>query len=157
MGPEMALVAAMAGGITMSAAGQYQQGKEQRKLAKAQAAAMAQDAAAVKEESRERARKERKEGRKLLARQTVTYAASGVKPGEGTPLLVMLEDAMEVEESARNIQLHGARASSRLLQESKWRKRAGRSAYRAGVIGAGSTLLTGGAQIGLHGYRRGWF
>ncbi len=80
MGPEAALLTMLGVGTGISAVSQYQQGKEAKSLAKKQAGALAQDAAALRESSKEEARLKREEGRKLRARQTVAYASAGVKP-----------------------------------------------------------------------------
>jgi len=149
-----AAAAALIIGTGMKAYSEYDQGKDEKELAKQRAAAKAADAAAVKAESREEARTKREEGREFRGRQIAAYAKSGVLPSTASPLLAMVDTADEFETEAGYIQETGRRKASRLNQQAVWERRAGRNAYRAGLWGAGSTALTGAGRIGLYSYNK---
>ena len=146
-------IPAMVAGTAVSAIGQYQAGRETRSLSRSQAAAQAADAAAAREQAKAAGRLKRAEGRELAARQRVAYGGiSGP-----TPMLVLNETMDQIEQDAANIQRGGVNAYERGMQESAWTRRAGRSAYRSGLWGAGSSLMTGLGTTGLLAYQGGMF
>ena len=151
---ELAIPAVIAG-TGLSAYGQYQAGRETRSLSRSQAAAQAADAAAAREQAKEAARLKRAEGRELLARQRVAYAGAGVSGP--TPMLVLADTMDKIEQDAANIQRGGVNAYERGMQESAWTRRAGQSAYRSGLWGAGSSLMTGLGTAAFMGYESGMF
>ena len=153
-----ALVGTMVGGTTLSAISQHQQGKFQKKLYRAQAAQQEADAAAQRDSAREAARRKRREGRELAARQLVTQAGSGVMAGAGTPLRVMLDDAISIERDAQNISRYGVNAYERGMGAAAYSRAQGSMAARAGTMGAFTTAMTGGANLMmLYGSQHGWF
>lgn len=151
---EYAMIA-MAAGTGMSAYQQYQVGREQRALHKQRAAVSLEEAEAVTKATRHEAREKTKEGRRFKARQKALFAKSGVKI-TGTPLLVMKETEKEFRRDAAFIMEGGITEARRLRTGAGMERQMGRSAYRAGQWGAGSTLLTGAGTIGMYGYEQGW-
>ena len=141
--------AAMAGGTVYSALAQRKQGKAQNKLYKAQAAAQAADALAQKNAGLEKARIKREENRKLTGIQLASQAQSGIVAGAGTPLQILIDDAILGERDAQNIQRGATYAGQRGLQEASFLRAQGSAAKRAGNIGAFTTAMTGGASLGL--------
>jgi hypothetical protein len=99
--------------------------------------------------AKEEARHTRAEGRRLAARQRVRAAKSGVKSYTGTPLLLQRETLTEVEKEADIITSEGITARNRLFSQAKFEERTGRRRRRAGVFGAGATLMTGLGGLGL--------
>ncbi len=145
---------------TVTAAyGQYQQGKSAQQQAKAQAAWNSYNAkVAQREAESEKAaaafesRQQKRSAKQLLARQRSLIGASGVTP-EGSPLLVAEDTAAQLAKEQTNIRLRGeirvsAFKSRSILDISKASASKSQAAGfgRAAIIGAGSTLLQGGAQ-----------
>ncbi len=78
----------------------------------------------------------RRDTRRLLASQTVAFAASGVDPGQGTPLDVLGDTVAESELAALRIQF-------RRDFEAQSIKRQGQQAFTQGIIGGSSKTLLG--------------
>ena len=146
----------MIAGTVASAGQQYQQGKEQRKLYKQRAGVALADAAAVAKATKFEAREKRKEGKRFKARQKALFAKSGVRIAE-TALLVMGETEAEFERDAAFITEGGLVKEQRLRSQAGFERKMGKSAFRAGRLGAGATLLTGAGRIGTVGIERGWW
>jgi len=145
-------------GVGVSAYGQYQQGKQAERQAKAQAAWNLYNAKVAKRQAEaERVAtafevgQQKKRAKTLLARQRALIGASGVEM-EGSPLLVAEDTAAELAKEEVNIQLRGTRRamgfeSQSILDISKASAAKARAAGfgRAAVTGAGATLLQGSA------------
>jgi hypothetical protein len=140
---------AFLGGTALSAIAQQKQGKAQEKLYKAQAAAAAADALAQKNAGLEKARIKREENRRFTGIQLASQAQSGVVAGAGTPLQILIDDAILGERDAQNIQRGATYAGQRGLQEAGFLRAQGGAAKRAGNIGAFTTAMTGGASLAL--------
>ena len=67
----------------------------------------------------------------------------------------MEEDWGAVQRDAARIQREGVNAYTRGMQQAGFERQMGSNAARAGLIGAGTSLLTGGLRIALAGYDRG--
>ena len=140
-----ALVAAVVAAAA-SAYATYQAGQQQAKGFRYQAqqqenqAQAARNAAAV-QEARSRERNER-----IMALARARAGASGIVSTEGSPLLVMLENARQAELEAQLIRYGGEIQAGFLEGESRLSTFRGRNARRAGNIGAGTTLLSGVAS-----------
>ena len=148
-----ALVAAVVAAAA-SAYATYQSGQQQAKGFRYQAqqqenqAQAARNAAAVQEaQSRER-------NKRIMALARARAGASGVVSTEGSPLLVMLENARQAELEAQLIRYGGEIQAGFLEGESRLSTFRGRNARRAGNIGAGTTLLSGVANA-YAGYKGG--
>ena len=72
-------------------------------------------------------------------------------------LSVMAETASRMEKDAAVIAREGGLAQQRKITRAAWEKRMGRSRYKAGLWGAGASLLTGGAQFAKNVYDYGLF
>lgn len=138
-----------------SAYAQYKAGQAQAKALQYQArqaenqAKAARDAAAVAE-AQSRARTDR-----IRATARARAAASGVSSSEGSPLLVLMENARQAELEAQLIRYSGEVQGRFFESESKLFTFRGRQARRAANIGAGVTLLSGvssAASIGSGSY-----
>lgn len=132
-------------GTAMSAVGQVQAGQEQKKWSEYNAAVAARDAEASKQAAGYEAGQKRKETERLLGRQRALYGKAGVT-FEGSPLELMEETAAAGELDAMMIEREGKLRGSRYMEEAQLSRMKGRGAARAGMWGAGSSLLTGGAQ-----------
>lgn len=150
---EFAMIA-MGIGTGMSAYQQYQQGKEQRELYEQRATAAEADAAAITKATEYESREKRKEGTRFKARQKALFAKAGVRIA-GTPLLVMKETELAFKRDAAFITEGGMVEARRLRSQAGFERDIGKSLYKAGKWGAGTTLLTGAGTIGKFGYKSG--
>lgn len=154
-------------GTGMQVVGGLQQASASKAANRANAEIAARNAAIAASEGErarmaagEQAREKRKEARRLLARQTVLYAKSGVKPETGTPLIVSEETKKQLARQAAIVQEQGDYAYSYGMsqagiygeQESLYGKMA-RSAGRMGLWSTGTTLATGLSQTALLKYQ----
>jgi hypothetical protein len=83
-----------------------------------------------------------------LGAQKVAYAASGVDPNTGTPLDVMTNTAVQGKLDALTLRYGGQVQGLRDQSAATIAEYQGQQAQLAGDLNAGSTLLTGGAQVG---------
>ena len=138
----IALVAASA---LASAYASYQSGRAQQDAANFnsamanQQAKQARDVAKIKEENY------REQVRRHMATMRAQYSASGVTM-EGTPLMVMMDSAREAERDAQRIRYGGELESWAYEGESGLQKMIGKQAYKAGMVGAGTSLLSGASR-----------
>jgi len=137
-------IAAVAG-TAMSAMGQIQAGQSQSEWSNYNAQIAERDAQNTRNLAAFDAEQKRKETQSLIGRQKALYGKAGVTM-EGSPLLLMEETASEGELDARMIEWSGSNKSERYMSEGQLSRMKGSQAKTAGYIGAGSTLLTGGAQ-----------
>jgi hypothetical protein len=121
-------------GTGMSAFGQYQQGQ-------AQAAASEYNAAATEEKGKYEESQARDRLRRLLGTQRALYAKAGVDITSGSPLLVMADTAAQGEQEALNIR-RGYQTEAGIDRFY------GKQYKKAGMIGAGSTFLSGLGKAG---------
>lgn len=147
-GIEIAAIAGLAG-AAVSAVGSVSAGQAQANAAEFNATVAQQQA----ERERQIAQREaadflRRESR-VLAASRARRAGSGVT-SQGSPLLVDESTAAEIELGARNILVSGATNASRLEQQAALDRANARSARAGGILGAGSTLLTGVGNTDLN-------
>jgi len=166
-GAEIALIA-MAVGTGVQAYAQYQAGKSAAAQAKAEAAWHAYNAkVSLREAEAERqaaafeAQQQKRKGKQIQARLRAAVGKAGVTM-EGSPLLVAEDTAAELALENAMIRMTGARRVARWKSQSildiskaSMAKTRAESAERAGILGAGTSLLTGAAQTGYMGYEMG--
>lgn len=146
--PSLAIAGASVAGAGISAAGQYQASKFNAQMAERQAALQEKAAQDVIERGDEQADRQREQTGRLIGEQRATIGASGVEMDSGSPLRLQTDsryqgelDALTIEENARREAMGLSRGAQQSRMESEFTR-------RRGQIGAGSTLLTGGAQAG---------
>lgn len=151
-GVETALIIAAAVAAAGSAYGIYASGQAQQaageynaEVAEQQAVAARGSAAVDEEASRERSRR-------LQAAARAAYGASGVAQDEGSPLLVMMDNAAQAELEAQRIRYGGELAATGYGNQATLARTQGRQAAEAGTVGAGISLLSSGASIGTRWY-----
>lgn len=128
---ETILLGTMAAGTAVSAFGQARAGAQAARAAGV-------EAAEIERRGTEEARLFSREGRRAIGSQVAGYTRGGVRAGEGSPLLLALESADELERGLSEIR-RGASAEAELT---RFR---GREARTAGLIGGGGTILGGTA------------
>lgn len=163
--PTALLVIAIAG-VATQAYGQYQAGKSAEREARTQAAWHAYNAKVAqreKEAEREAAKFEvgqlRRKEKEESARLRSLIGASGVTM-EGSPLLRAEDLAAqytleEINITKRGLRREGYYESLSILDTSKASaaRARGSAARRAGMIGAGASILSGAAQTGYMAYQ----
>ena len=134
--------AASAGMQVMSAQGAGQSAKMQAELARRQA-------------DRERqigqlqAKQQREKNKRVEGTQRALLAARGGDTGTGSALLVQEELAEEGEFNARLAENNAAARASGFEAEAVLQQARARQARAAGLMRAGSTLLSGASDIGM--------
>lgn len=134
-----ALVTSIAG-VGLSAVGQLKAGRDQ-------AAAFDYNARITEKKTNQAEFDSRQRLKRLISSQRALYAKAGVDLASGSPLLVLAETAAEGEREALSIR-SGGRSDADL------QRIYGRQAGSAGIIGAGSTLLTGLGTAGTNFFRK---
>jgi len=181
-GAEIAIISMAAAGTVLSAYGQYQQGKmaeQEAQAAAKQACAQAawhdynakiaqREAEAERQATTFEVQQHERQAKQLLARQRTLIGKAGVKM-EGSPLLVAEDTAAQLVLESANIRMTGARRaeayrSQSILDISKAKTARSRGAgysiaakdyRRAGLYGAGTSILGGAADVGYMGYKMG--
>lgn len=129
-------------GAGVAAAAQIQAGKQQQKALEFNAAVQRNQA--IREEFAAQGQADiiRERGRRLQARQRTQFAKAGVGLA-GSPLLVFEETASIIAEDVSATLFGGRQRASFSRSQAGFSLAQGRSAFRAGVIGAGTSLLSG--------------
>jgi regulator of protease activity HflC (stomatin/prohibitin superfamily) len=147
-------------GFGMSAMGALGQGQTAAADARAQAAVMEynarvqeQEARAIRAQAEYKAKRQAEEAARYASSLRAGMAASGVVTSEGTPLMIEAKQAAESELENLMIGYQGQVGANRALSQASLDrmqadiyKRKASSASRAGLMGAGTTLLTGFAK-----------
>ena len=134
-------IAIMAASAAVSAAGAISQGRAANQAAKFRANQLQQQA----DRDRQLAAQQAGDLRDTEARRQASLRAQvggGGTTLEGTPLAVLSDLAGESEFQARRVIASGGTAANRAEGEAVLSRFEGRNAQRAGVIKAGSSLLT---------------
>ncbi len=148
----IAALSATAVGTGVSAYNQYQAGKAQQKLNNYNAALNDQAALDAQRDARIKANAQRAQGERIKSRQRALYAKAGVVGATGTPLLVQVAQAGELEMAALEQEQAGNSEAARLRSQAVLDRMSGKIARRAGNLGAAATILQGvssASQIGL--------
>lgn len=137
------------GGAGLGAYGQYTGGKQQQQIAKYNAGIKDREARLTEEASKIEQGRMAEEARKLKATQRAKFSTSGAEISEGTPLMVMAEQAGIMERDALNQLRNRSIQATTLRSEADMLRASGDAAKRAGEIGAGATLLSGVGMAGM--------
>lgn len=157
----MCVVALTVASLALTAYGQYQQGQAQKESEKFNAqvsrnnAIIAErNAKAAKERGDAEADAKRRQIASVKGQQRAAFAASGVAIDEGTPLDILADTAELGELDVLNIKNNAEReAYNYRVQAGDFTAQAGlhdasaRNASTAGLINAGTTVLTGSRDI----------
>lgn len=150
----------LAAGVGLQAVGQLQasqaaaaQAEGQQAMAEFNARVQEQQAKAIEARAEFRQQRQAKEAGRIASTLQAGLGAAGVVPSEGTPLLIQSEQAVESELENLLLGFEGevgaarARSQAQLdrMQAQVFGQRA-KVAGRAGLFGAGATLLTGFGQ-----------
>ena len=130
-------------GTGLSAASQYQQGQNQKKVANWNADLQTQNAADARAKSEEDAKDRLRQAESLKGKQRLAYAAAGVDITTGTPLDTMMQTARDAEMDAINIRKQGDLTARNYYSDAEILRYQGKSGAQAATIGAGATILQG--------------
>lgn len=144
-----AAVASVAG-AGVAGYGMYQSGQSQKAMANYNSKLARNEAIAKEQQSRAESLQMRGDKDRLLAAQRAGYAKSGAIMTEGTPLLVMAEQAGMMELDILNAQRNRSMEAQALRSQATLDKYAGNQAAKAATIGAGGTLLSGVGSAGMN-------
>tara|TARA_R100000664_G_C2757720_1_gene146106 strand:- start:1152 stop:1619 length:468 start_codon:yes stop_codon:yes gene_type:complete len=146
IGAEAALALSAAGSV-FGAFGSIQQGKAAKRAADYNAAIQRNQAIAAKQKAEFDADRQRQVAAAQRAQARAGFAKGGVVM-EGTPLLVLESSAEQAELDAQAILYGGDVQATGYEAQANLSEMEGRSAKKAGYIGAGTTLLTGVGKAG---------
>jgi hypothetical protein len=142
----IASLAATAVGTGVSAYNQYQAGKAQQSLSNYNAAVSDQAAVDTARDGRIAANAQRAQNERLKARQRALYAKAGVSIATGSPLMVQVEQAGELEMAALEQEQQANSQAAKLRQQAVLDRMQGSAAKKAGGLNAMATVLQGAGQ-----------
>lgn len=131
-----------AAGVGLTAYGQYEAGQTRKSTANYNAKLAENEAIAIEQRVHAESRQLQKEKERLQAAQRAGFAKTGAVITEGTPLLLMAEQAGTIELDILNMQRTGAMRAQASRSEAELSRFAGKQAARAGAIQAGTTILS---------------
>jgi hypothetical protein len=137
----------MATGAAVSAAGTMYGAAAQSAGLKSQAQWAQREGAISQIQTAYEISQKKREQERLLGAQTAEFAGAGVDVRGGTPVDVALATGQEIGMDIQGIRFAGQEAVNRANYSASMAKTNAKAAMTAGVIGAGSTLLSGAAGI----------
>jgi len=144
---EVAAAAAIVG-TAVSAYGAYASGQAQKKAADYNAASDEIQAQQARDAAKIDAGNQALAARRAEAGVRARAAASGIDPGFGSPLLVMMDNARQAKLENERILYGGEIRAAGYQSGANLSRFQGRAAESAGNIGAGVNLLSGIARVG---------
>lgn len=141
-------IAASAAGTAVSVYSQYAQGQAQQKAAKYNQRANENAAQTAQQEATAHANLQRESYRRVIATNRAVTGSAGVEETSGSPLMVASDNARQAELNALMTEYGGKVRSTAFQNQAELYKMRAESAGPAGLLNAGSTLLSGAAQLG---------
>jgi hypothetical protein len=141
----MAWVALAAAAV--SALGAMKQGNDAKTAANYNAAQTRADAEANTAAAKVQAQRIRQQGAQQASQANAAFGASGVETGAGTALRVTSDITGDAEQDAYQTILNGVNSSNRMRAQAQADVLSGKKAQQAGMMGAGSSLLSSGSQM----------
>ena len=143
---QVVAAAAMIGGFGLSALGAARQGEAMAEGQKFAAAVQRQQAEQARLQGLSDEAAYRSATSRKLASRRALLAASGVEPGEGSPLMVSEDFAGEAELNALKLRANAGISATRLKQQAVLSRFEGTNARRSGYGRAGALILSGLGQ-----------
>jgi hypothetical protein len=159
---ELLLIGAIAsaGGAVYSGKQADAQGKAAERMMQYNAALQEREAKAIEQKARFDQRRQAERAQRIKGSLAAKLAASGARMDVGAPLMLMEEQAAELELENLLIGYEGQIGAQKALSQAQLDRmqgkiyaKKGRSAKTAGYIQAGTSLLTG---FGSYGESKGW-
>lgn len=140
MGFFAGVIAAVAAAAVSSYAS-VKQGEQAEKVGKFNAEMFEREADERRKKAASDAEDAKKRHDRLLAQQRARLAASGVQPGEGSPLLVTMASEEEAALDVARIKYAGRADAANLTAQAKLHRYQGRQAKQQGYLKAGASIL----------------
>ena len=134
---------AVVAGTGLAAYGQYEAGQQAKATANYNAKLAENEAKAKEQQAHVESQQMQKQKERLIASQRAGFAKGGAVITEGTPLLLMAEQAGEAELDILQNQRNRAMEATALKSEASLQKYQGKQAARAANIGAIGTVIGG--------------
>lgn len=134
-------------GLAVSAAGAIMSGQQQQAMADYNVKVAEQNAMMAKDKANYDARMNNQQVKRMLATQRSLYGMSGVSSESGSPVLVMEDSVKQGALDALAIRYGGDVEAARQRSAANLYKMQGNNAMTAGVINAGSSLLSGASKL----------
>jgi len=142
------LAAILIGSAAASAIGSIQQGNAAKASADFNAQVAERNATLATQQGTENAARIRRSNLQSQGAQRAAFGASGLRLS-GSALNVLSDSAIQGELQALDAKTNAINESRGFKSKASLSRAQGRNARRAGFIGAGSTLLQGGAKAAL--------
>ena len=133
---------AMVAGTGLAAYSQYEAGQAAKATANYNAKLAENEAKAKEQQAHVESQQMQKQKERLIAAQRAGFAKGGAVITEGTPLLLMAEQAGEAELDILNQQRNRAMEATSLKSEATLQKYQGKQTARAANIQAAGTVLS---------------
>lgn len=146
MGLPTLIAATIISGV-VTAGSQIYSAVQNKSLADYNASVAQANAQSAREWAEYRENREREQQKSRRAQMTVNFLKSGVSINSGSPAVVLEEQLVQDEMDALAIRRGGLAEAAGFTSQAEGFKRSGSSAFTSGVIGAGSTIITTGAQV----------
>lgn len=138
-------------GAGYSAYSQYQAGKSAQALNNYNAQQETVNAQTAVRDANNAANSERHRNQQILGKQRAALAANGVAIDTGSPLLLEMNSAANLEMGALETERQGGIAASRGYQQAELDRMQGNVARKTGALNAGATLLQGASSaLGIY-------
>ena len=144
----IAAMVATAVGSGVSAYSSYQSGKATQRINEYNAKLAEQAALDKERDGKIIANATRANNERIKSRQRALFAKGGVVSGTGSPLMVMAEQAAQLEMGALDAERTATNESSSLRTQAVLDRMAGKAARQAGTLNAVGTVLSGAGQAG---------
>jgi hypothetical protein len=149
-------LAATAVGTGVAAYSARQAGKAQQSLNNYNAAVSDQAALDAARDGRIAANAQRAQNQRIKARQRALFAKAGVVSATGSPLLVQVEQAGELEMAALEQEQQANSQAARLRSQAVMDRMSGAAARKAGNLNSTATILQGvGSAVSTYGAYKG--
>ena len=151
----LAYIAAAAAvlGTATAAYATYQSGQDKEAAARYNAQVSEQEAQQARDAAKVEASNQAEAARRAQATVRARIAGSGVEMAEGSPLLVLMDNARQASIENQRILYGGEVQATGRLQNAALQRFQGSRAAAAGSLGAGVNLLSGIGSAGSEYYR----
>ena len=133
-------------GMVASSYGTYSAGQNKKKVANYNQRVSNERAKSIEAAMSTQTSRGHKRARQLKASQLAAYQKSGAQLSSGTPLLVMAEQAGEIELDILQERRTSMVNAQQMRQTGQMDNLSGRTAGRAANVGVGTTLLQGAGR-----------
>ena len=153
-GVETALLIGAAVAAAGTAATMVVQGQQAKKMGEYNAALAENQQQAARNATQIDMRSAQEASKRRLSAIRAAYGGSMANVDEGSPLLVLTDQAQQAEEEVQRLKYSGNLAAQGYEQGAQLARFQGQQAEENAYVGAGVSLLSSGARIGTRAYER---